>query len=185
MTALLKIADTEHCLAIRHGIGTVDAGLATARCLGVALQAPCKSVNCPGIALRELGLEHHALEQRLRQLGAQFTANMQRRGQEPYSELWVHGPFPSKNLRDAMVDSDSPSMFGKVGRRTPDPRAGGLPVENPELTLPAVFETTDYSHLRDYQFIGWFHSDEQTISTRGFWTGDRSGFERQQIGATE
>lgn len=182
MAALVSVAETIHCPVIRHGIGTVEKDLATARCKGVACRMRCKDAACPGIALREMGLEHRQLQQHLHDLGERFTANMVRRGLEPYSELWVHGPFPSKNLTVTLSDPDSSSLFGKMARRIPTPEAGGMLIEHPELALPAVFEI-EAGHLRDYQFIGWFIGDEQTISTRSFWTGDRSGFERIPIGA--
>lgn len=181
MSGLIKIADSIACPSSQIGVTTVDTELATTRCFGVAKGVPCRLVGCLGFALREMELEHRSLQKHLEQRGEQFTANMKRRGLEPLSELWVHGPFPSKDLLETMVDPDSSSTFGQMARRIPDPEAGGLPVEHPELSLPAVFETVTYKS--DYVFIGWFRAYEQTIETRAFWTGDRSGVERIPIGA--
>ena len=181
MTGLIKIADSVACPSSQIGVTTVDSELATSRCYGVATGQPCRVAGCLGFALREIEIEHRTLQKHLTQMGERFNANMKRRGLEPLSELWVHGPFPSKDLLETMTDPDSSSTFGKMARRIPDPTAGGMPVEHPELTLPAVFETV--THKSDYVFIGWFRAYEQTIATRAFWTGDRSGVERIPIGA--
>lgn len=182
MSMLIQVADSLHCPVIRHGIATVEAELATARCQGVAAGRRCRDVNCLGIALRELGLEHHLLQSHLAKLAAKFTENMRHRELEPMSEIWVHGPFPSKYLEETMTDSQSSSLFGQMYRRLPDPRAGGLRVEHPEFALPAVFEVAA-DFYRDYQFIGWFIGTEENLTTRSFASNDRSGFERIPIGA--
>lgn len=181
-STLIKIADSQWCPVERYGVITVPLEFATIRCLGAQKRQPCASLRCPGIALSQIALADRALELHLRQMGATFRERNRVRGYEPLGdELWIHGPFPSLNLRENITDPNT-SMLSRIGKRIPDPRLEGLAYEHPEDALPMVIDTDD-THYADYRFIGRFMAKEQTITTLGSWKGDRSGIVRIPIGA--
>ncbi len=177
---LIQIKDSQRCLTAERGVFTMPAEDGRVRCAGVASGRGCEATHCTGIDLNTVSIKNHLFVQHVAKLSAKFVERKRIRGYEPFGDrLWVHGPFPSKELNQALVDAES-SMFNRMNQRNRNPWDD---FEHPEDALPAVHTIEAFSPYVDYVVLGWFMKEEEILITRSFADpNDRGGFEKQVIG---
>lgn len=87
--------DVQRRRVMKHGIVTVPGEMAT-------LKAP------NGMAIDDIPLQHRTLQMKLREVGELFVRRQRVRGLDflDREDMHVYGPFPSYELRDAMLTPD-------------------------------------------------------------------------------
>ena len=141
MPSVIVAPDLKKMLVRERGIFTVEAEDATVAC------ACPQGRPCVGILIHQLPLEHRYFEILAHQMEEMFVRNLASEGYELVGELRLHGPFPSHNFREWLVDANS-SMFSDALNTHQDGE------EHPEHTLFAIHEKI--MELQDYIFIGPF-----------------------------
>ena len=117
MTELLVKPSLDRVRVVKHGVVTFPGDMAT-------LQAP------RGIRINDIPLRHRGLQIELQQVGKLFVQRQEVRGLIfiDHEDMHVYGPFPSYDLRDAMIDIDTlnvppAQMAGLVKERATDCKA--------------------------------------------------------------
>ena len=172
---MIVIPETVQRRTTKRAVVTLPKELATVRCL-------CPALDCPGINVTGLGIEHQSLQSDVLAIGAQFIERMAIRGIEHIgTNLWLHGPFVSQEFGSHLVDVESSKW--RDAQRLDKRYAGfGSPGdEHPEEILPFVYDRLTTSPFCDYFLYGWFTAPEKQVRTMTSWANDRSGVERIPI----
>ena len=125
-------------LVTRRGIVTVPEEMAMVSC-GCPHNKPCT-----GLVIRNLPLPARELELQLTAMGERFIDRMRVRGFDLAGALVLHGPWPSYEFNQRLLDTES-----EAARRAE--QEGDL-----SYLLPFVFERNAASPYKDYLLVGDF-----------------------------
>ena len=176
--ALIVTTEQERCLCTKQGVLTVPIEDAVVSCKGTAQGAVCKDVGCQGIDVDRLPLAAAPLQAHFYTMGAKFRDRYQIRGFEPVgSKLWLHGPFPSYDFNQHLVDVES-ALFRQAEYGDEDLTMPGRRDPRPDLVVPFVFERGAFNPYADYVFLGYFLGRETVTAVRQTEGTDRSSFQK-------
>lgn len=145
----MVLLELQSFIVQRRGIFTLPVEDARLRC---ACPGPCE-----GIEVRKIGLERRDMELLARSMEDRFVERMAVRGYELLGGLRLHGPWPSYDFNNHLLDVES-SIFSDAKKTHGDGE------EHPELSLGAVFEREGaFNPYMDYLLVGDF-------TKKGVWT---------------
>ena len=149
MTAFVVTPSLELQCVEKRGIDQVPAEYARVGCALCDHELGILRGDCSGFAITSIPANQSLLEYHFREFQTRFLNAMKEREHELYgSVLQIHGPFPSYDFVNQMVDIND-SRLKDAQRRDENGD------EHPELALPIVFERLE-NGFRDYIFRGMF-----------------------------
>lgn len=135
----LQVApDLERMLVWRRGILTVPQEDAIVSCSCIT------SKSCKGLGLNNLPLIARHLQRYCLQMAEKFQERMRIRGYQLQGNLRLHGPWPSYEFNQHLVDVES-SLWREAQRQS-----------DPTIVLPLVVDRTATSPYSDYLLVGQF-----------------------------
>lgn len=153
MGTLIVVEGKELCPVPVQGIFTVPTEDALVKC-------NCPG-DCAGLLLPQVPLAARQFQLHAYQLQDLLIERQRARGRQLHGEIRLHGPFPSYDFNQHLVDVKA-SMWSEAMR--PDSNGD----EHPELVLGAVFERErafgpycDYVYMAT--FLGYEYTTRQSV----------------------
>ena len=140
MPNILVAPNLEKMLVQERGIVTVPSEEALVSCFCVrSIPQPCS-----GLRVNDLPLQARQLQLHLFQAAMKWEERMRVRGYQLSGELRLHGPWPSYEFNQQLIDIES-SLWAKAEAE-----------DDPSLLLPFVVDRVATSPYSDYLLVGQF-----------------------------